>query len=156
VQWAPAFVERQGAHVTLGPLQTTTGSEFSTVNSPSPGSAFGHSEIFDYDGDGIPELLLHSINSFHTGSPKRRLTVWKYTPKGVVRYRAAEGLAAIDIEDADDDGRPDLVLDTGVTREGSEQASSLVPDSWKLAHSLPDGSFSTTDAVAKGYSAEGP
>jgi hypothetical protein len=154
VSWAPAFVERQGAHVVLGPTQTTSGDPFNTINVPAMASAFGHSQIFDYDGDGIPELLLHAINTYHTSSPKRRLSIWKYTPKGVVRYPGTEGLPVIDVDDVDNDGRPDLVLDLGETPEDSDRDSSLVPEGWELAHSLPNGRFSMTDAVCAAYNAE--
>jgi hypothetical protein len=151
VSWAPAFILRRGAHALLGPEQSTHADPFTTTNMPSMGSAFGHSQLFDYDGDGIVELLLHAIDTHHTSSPKRRLSVWKYTEAGVIPYPGLDGLALIFAQDVDRDGRPDLVLDAGVALPDSDQHSSLASDEWLLLHSLPGGAFSRPEAVARAF-----
>jgi hypothetical protein len=148
--WHPAFVNRH-AHVTLGPAQVTHGSAFSSTNVPSNTSAFGHSSQFDFNGDGFPELLLHTVDGHHSGSGARHLSLWTFDGRTVTRYAGTEGLPIIHAEDVDGDGRPDLILDYDNTTNDEGTSSSLTPGNWKLAHSLPNGTFSTTDAVARGY-----
>ena len=56
-------------------------------------------------------------------------------------------------EDVDGDERPDLMLDPDNTLTDSDypRHTSLMPDGWRLAHSLPDGTFSTSDVVATSF-----
>ena len=53
-------------------------------------------------------------------------------------------------EDVDGDERPDLMLDpdNNLTDSDYPRHASLIRDGWRLAHSLPDGTFSTSDVVA--------
>jgi hypothetical protein len=93
-------------------------------------------QTFDYDHDGVPEALvahpLATITQFRTGPLGAGLDV----------YKPATGLIIGGFEDVDGDGRPDL-----------EIANPYGGDAMFLAHSLPDGTFSQKDDVAKGFAA---
>ncbi len=111
--------------------------------------------FFDFDGDGEAELLLPTLDSEHATSGQRHLTVWTFKKGKVDLYPPCAKLPAVGVEDADGDGRPDLILDLLDTYQGMDTGypthSSIHSDQWKLAHSLKDGSFSTTDKVATSY-----
>jgi hypothetical protein len=110
--------------------------------------------LFDYDGDGEPELLLHVQTSEHSESGIADEQVWTQHGGGVKRYPPAAAIAATFERDVDGDGRPDLLY-TGEPRGRVEGQSSpthtTIPEGLLLAaHSLPDGTFSTSDAAAAG------
>jgi hypothetical protein len=93
--------------------------------------------------------------------PTVTLGVWTVKQGRIVPYAPADGLGAVGVDDIDTDGRPDLLLDSQDALLGpgcdstegdfpqcmAQLHTSFRPD--QAAHSLPDGSFSTTDAVAK-------
>ena len=101
---------------------------------------------FDYDHDGIPEVL------FATGSEAGVITARKLSspqPGNAVTWavdanKPASGFAFTGIDDVDHDGRPDLRTTGGYPG----------PPMF-VAHSLPDGTFSQTDDVAKAAFAAG-
>jgi hypothetical protein len=109
--------------------------------------------LFDYDGDGRSELLLPVRQFEHSSEGPRRLWVLHVTTDGRIVDFTPQLKTPIWAEDVDGDGRPDLLLDPDDTViEGSYPAhSSVLNQGWKLAHSLPDGTFSTTDSVALAY-----
>jgi len=95
---------------------------------------------FDYDHDGVPEVL------FAAGNEGGVVTARKPSPAppgaagtwAVEAYKPASLFASTGFEDVDHDGRPDLH-----TTGGYPGPAMFV------AHSLPDGTFSQTDDVAK-------
>jgi len=109
--------------------------------------------LFDYDGDGRSELLLPVRQYEHASEGPRRLWVLKVTDDGRIVEYAPELKSIVWADDVDGDGRPDLMLDPDDTQTNAAfpAHSSVVRDGWRLAHSLPDGSFSTTDVVATRY-----
>ena len=118
---------------------------------------------FDYDGDGTPEVAVYESRFDHTRSPQVRLALWTSRGGQVKPYAPAISLPAVGARDVDEDGRPDLLIDTR-DEELCESPgpgldcipgahTSLGPDA--VAHSLPDGGFSTTDAVATQWSTPG-
>ena len=111
------------------------------------------SEVFDFDGDGRRELLLPVLDSAHANSGKRRLEVWKYDGTAIRPYPGTSSLPIVGYTDADADGRLDLILDgvNGFESDPPTTHSSIYSQKWQLAHSIPDGTFSRTDAVARGY-----
>ena len=118
---------------------------------------------FDYDGDGTPEVAVYESRFDHTRSPQVRLTLWTYQGGKVKPYPPSASLPAVGIRDVDEDGRPDLLLDTRDEELCDPPGpglncipgahTSLRPDA--IAHSLPDGTFSTSDAVATKWSTPG-
>ncbi len=95
---------------------------------------------FDFDHDGVPEVIVTAgddadVISAQKGSPPPpgAAVAWH-----VERYKPASGVAFSGVEDVDHDGRPDLLL------KGGYPGPALF-----VGHSLPDGTFSATDDVAK-------
>lgn len=109
--------------------------------------------LFDYDGDGRSELLLPVRQYEHASEGPRRLWVLTVTDDGRIVEYAPELKPVVWAEDVDGDGRPDLMLDPDDTQASAAYPahSSVVRAGWRLAHSLPNGSFSTTDAVATSF-----
>ncbi len=104
---------------------------------------------FDHDGDGQPEIAL-----------KRRKRFWwdvsVYTLKGgrVTVYPPSSKLPIHEVTDVDGDDRPDLLLALELGDALSACAEEVEYDTTAytptfLAHSLPDGTFSTQDDAAR-------
>lgn len=105
--------------------------------------------LFDYDGDGVSEIAL--TTSHHYGDEDRTETTKMYSLKNgeIVEYKAAP-LPFMAMRDVDGDGRPDLLIKSPFVAEiqcsydGETAAGPTL-----VAHSLPNGEFSTRDEVAK-------
>lgn len=119
------------------------------------GTTFGglnnQSAVFDYDGDGEAELVLVHGTSEHTGSGNYTAAIYAFTKGKVSLYANAPDENIVGASDIDCDGRPDLTFvapfDGTTNCTSVHHMSALGP---RLgAHSLPDGSFSLTDAVAR-------
>jgi hypothetical protein len=107
-------------------------------------------ELFDFDGDGEPEV--HVMASYgHEGVHEEWHRLFTFKRGGIEPYAAAPAFDAM--RDETGDGRPDLFRADGLS--GREQCGSGFPGDGEglsfMAHSLPDGSFSTTDAAARAY-----
>jgi len=147
----------------FGPVQTVSGDGDEVRLAPGFHATLGHGGeelLFDYDADGLPEVGVYLHTWHHVMPPHVVLRVWTVKQGKIVPYAPADGLPAVGATDLDGDGRPDLLLDSKgefTTPEGCvdtpevncpfESHSSLNPDS--AAHALPNGTFSTKDAVAK-------
>jgi hypothetical protein len=114
---------------------------------------------FDYDGDGEPEVILHSRILSH-GADDDGLTLVKTFHAGAITSYAP--LSKLEVFgpalDSDGNGRPDLRTHAGIrvaadpkkqACNGHEGARSYEPAF--LVHSLADGSFSVTDDAAKRF-----
>jgi len=147
--WAAAFIEPNGvAH--LGPARTVTATLYNSVGIPGGGP----DEVgeFDFDNDGLNELLLPTHSVEHANSGFVAYEVWTRRGGVVKPYAPATfQLSIVHFEDEDNDGRIDLYLDTEGDLDMVGTHSSRRPEAWLLAHSLKDGSFSTTDRVAQSY-----
>ena len=94
--------------------------------------------LFDYDGDREPELLFTMQAYVSEGTASGSIgRVYTFKDGAVRRYARTPALRWSNIEDVDHDQRPDLV--------GRYLSIPVV------AHSLPDGSFSSVDAAARAY-----
>lgn len=106
---------------------------------------------YDYDGDGSSEAFarLSEFENESAGSTEISLMTVR---GGVVRpYDPIGGVPAFDrVIDVDDDGRPDLVSTNKYSvslDSDSEPRGSILT----VAHSRPDGTFSTDDARARAF-----
>lgn len=111
----------------------------------------------DYDGDGVPEVFVRSDGDEMEGAGS--LAIKLYTARdGAARpYANAERFEhVVDVTDADGDGRDDLVLPSPWTVTDSCGLEGITHDGPRvLAHALADGTFSTTDNVARAWAVRG-
>jgi len=107
-------------------------------------------QVFDFDGDGDPELFFTLISAGYEDRVVRRVFV---TVQGdqVVPYRAAPP-GVDELRDVDSDGRPDALVhvDVGGTK-GCEQCTGAVLHETFVAHAQRDGTFSFTDDTARAH-----
>jgi hypothetical protein len=98
-------------------------------------------------------LLLPVRQYEHASDGSRRLWVLTVADDGRIAEYCPELANPVWAEDVDGDERPDLMLDPDDTLMDSDypRHTSLMPGGWRLAHSLPDGTFSTSDAVATSF-----
>lgn len=110
-----------------------------------------HAAMYDYDNDGVPELVASISKDVRTFTPAARIFVT--VKKGVIAPYPTGGTYKVDAAtDMDKDGRPDLRIsyDLGKrtvcapTDEGRVEVE-------LAAHALPDGKFSVDDAVARSF-----
>jgi len=114
------------------------------------GLGIAGTRFFDFDGNGEDEVYVNPLSNALGGTKGGALLAWKGGKIGV--YEPASSFRIHALEDVDADGRPDLVLDTFKTTYVDEKLARVPATTLRgLAHSLPDGSFSTKDAVAAGY-----
>ncbi len=104
--------------------------------------------FFDYDGDGIDEVILSS-HAHTEGYSPRAFELWTAVDDAVVRYPNPLTTRIVDIEDVDHDGRPDLL-----TIEAGADLVSPIGEPRRAGpivtyHSLPGGTFSGRDGVAR-------
>jgi hypothetical protein len=152
LRWRPAHLDAAGA-VARGEEQrdlfTRTGLRLTGIG------------LFDFDGDGEPELFLHRTAArvacaTPTAVAEGRGDLWAFRGGAVVHYPQAPPWPARALRDADGDGRPDYLtsgpyhaaLDPPCGRS-FEAAKVIVVDGPELvARSLPGGAFSFTDVAA--------
>jgi hypothetical protein len=152
--WAPTFIEANGvAH--LGPSQPVAATIYNAVGMPGGSNPV---EEFDFDGDGLTEILMPFYSVEHANSGFVAYGVWTRRGGNVRPYLPASSLplTIVGFGDEDADGRIDLYLDNDGDLDQTGVHSSRRPDAWVLAHSLRDGTFSMTDRVAKSYKPAGP
>ncbi len=111
--------------------------------------------LFDYDGDGVPEFL-HGKRLLDPGSGGTSIIygeVWSYRAGRVIHYPGTPAGIRL-VRDVDGDGRPDLLF-SPFRGKLSFNMCDLVFDANAYnekalfaAHSLADGTFSSTDQVA--------
>jgi hypothetical protein len=125
---------------------------------PSGEVVFKH---FDFDGDGDDELFIYAEWQYGEGTEEYRSYLMTYQQGRVVPFGpyAAIGFQEFsrrqraNLADATGDGRPDLLtyLRVGDTKDCvSEFVSEEIVGPF-LYHSLPDGTFSSTDKTARDY-----
>jgi hypothetical protein len=149
--WAATFIEANGvAH--LGPPQPVSGTLYHSMGMPGGPNQV---EEFDFDNDGLSELLLPTFSVEHANSGYVAYGIWTRRGGTVEAYAPAASLPLpiASFGDEDGDGRLDLYLDSEGDLDQTGTHSSRRPDAWVLAHALKDGTFSTTDRVAKTYNA---
>lgn len=120
--------------------------EFST-------DGFNLAGLYDYDGDGTPEVIVAHTRWEEEGRDGVAHTVFTVRDGAVREYAPAHAFDRVEgVVDADHDGRPDLVLPSPWRVEdtcGLDGIEHLGP--LRLAHALPDGQFSTSDTVSRAW-----
>ncbi len=110
-----------------------------------------HTAMFDFDGDGVPELFAVVPKNVRTYAPAERLLVT--VKKGAISPYPTGGSFVVDgVADVDKDGRPDLRVAFPLGKRTVCEPSDEGPLEVELAaHTLPDGKFSLTDATAMSF-----
>jgi hypothetical protein len=112
--------------------------------------------VFDFDGDGDPEIFVDVREVGDEGHDVRMNALLTFKQGHVVRYAAAESYDIDTVEDVDFDGRPDIRFFAGYT-DGLEACASGFeydrPPSRFVAHSLRNGDFSPNDPAARHFAA---
>lgn len=123
------------------------GMSYSTVYEPV---------LFDFDGDGQPELFVRQFDKEHEGASSDSAKLYTFRGGKVVEY---PGLPTTydDMEDVDGDGRLDAIyhLYASVRVHPGSGFDFMSDGPALLAHSLPDGTFSTSDATAQTFARKG-
>jgi hypothetical protein len=110
--------------------------------SESPGDSESNVSIgaaYDYDGDGLDEVLVFSggyasINGYSTSTG----VGYRFDGAAVGPWSPVPGRMMSEWRDVDRDGRPDILIANG-------------SDIAELAHSLPGGTFATDDEIARAF-----
>jgi hypothetical protein len=111
-------------------------------------------ELFDYDGDGLPELLVVTELVGGPGVYAEESAIWTLRGRHIQPFQGDAGPVPsfAQVDDVDGDGRPDLLSRGGFTEVAgaSSCGESFVAKPIFLQHSLRGGGFSR-DAVARKY-----
>lgn len=106
--------------------------------------------VFDFDGDGVSELVTKEWEDWGGESYSDALRVYTYRDGEVKAYAPAEGLEIQGVIDADFDGRPDFAVPGSMHVEGPcGMDGQTFSSPMQLAHSIAGGGFSLDDAVAR-------
>jgi hypothetical protein len=110
-----------------------------------------HAAMYDFDNDGVPELVASISKDVRTFAPAARIFV-TVKKNAIAPYPVAGGYKVDAAVDMDKDGRPDLRIsyDLGKRTVCSPADEGRV-EVELAAHALPDGKFSVDDAVAKSF-----
>jgi len=111
--------------------------------------------IFDYDGDGRGELAL-SVANGSEGAQNASTSVWTVSGTEARPYGPTHEFAhaIARVEDADSDGRPDILTYYPHFEGGfyaDESGGGWQGGPLTLWHSLPDGTFTNSDAVGSAH-----
>jgi hypothetical protein len=109
--------------------------------------------VFDLDRDGEPEIFLSASIAQHEGGTDTRSWLWTFRNGAIKPYAPAAKLEIAAMADVDKDGTPDALLAPYEGESDNNPAAFSQPISGPrfLAHTLADGTFSTTDAAAEAY-----
>ena len=108
---------------------------------------------FDYDGDDDPEIVLEG-NAADEGPDRHATEAWTFHDGKIIPYAPLARVDILRVEDLDADGRPDLI---GPGPYSRVEAMSGIGVSYPIAppilalHSLPGGTFSPSDTVARAF-----
>jgi len=153
-RWAAAHVTPD--RITVGPWERVywpPGERNLTLFAPKDDEL--PEALFDYDGDGVPEFL-HGKYLIDPGSGGTAIIygeLWTYRAGKVIHYPGVPAGIRL-ARDVDGDGRPDLLFSPFRGKLSFTlcdlvfDANAYNDEALFAAHSLADGTFSSTDEVA--------
>lgn len=152
-RWSLEHVSEGGARVSVVPTMkddSPKADEFNYASSPETYEI--EMAAHDYDGDGVPELIMQISGRYHEGEAFASGRIYTLKRGAIARYAPAKGLDFEAARDVDGDGRPDLVVYgpySSVAESCGSGFSYRVAGPQLLAHARPDGTFSLNDDVAQ-------
>jgi hypothetical protein len=124
--------------------------ELDIQRSPITLSEYSFAQLFDYDHDGVDELLTTFRVASYFGDGAGA-DVWKVVGSEIVPYPPSAGVHINSFRDVDADGLPDLVLQTPFQGEiaqcGGDRAVTIEFGPDFVMHAQPDGGF-VVDSVS--------
>jgi hypothetical protein len=110
--------------------------------------------VYDFDGDGEPELYVAVDEAGPEGHLQHEVMLLHWDGKRIAPYAAAKDLDIASVTDLDGDHRPDLQIWDGYS-DPLEGCQSSFPYDWPdplfVAHAQREGTFSDADLVARKY-----
>jgi hypothetical protein len=107
-------------------------------------------QLFDYDHDGEPELIVQLAGHIHEGGDWHRGRVWTFRNGVVALYPPAQDINVRDVQDLDQDGLPDLwTVGPFFAVAEAPGGSYELTGPRLLAHARADGSFVLDDELAR-------
>ena len=121
--------------------------------------SFTIEKVFDFDGDGSPELMIEFTDAVYEGPLVRTVELWTSQKDALVRYAKDPRAPSVPdspktlVEDVDRDGRPDILTrgpyyNVGVFDCGAGGTNRITPSVF-VFHGRADGSFSDEDEGAQ-------
>jgi hypothetical protein len=110
-----------------------------------------NARYFDYDGDGVDELVLTVNLEGHESEPGSLVRIFTFKNGKIDELDIPTELAANELRDVDGDNRPDLILDSPFSTSIPCTLSAELHGPALIAHALPNGTFSINDSVALDY-----
>jgi hypothetical protein len=153
VRWRPRLLRAGDAVTDSGDEPGRVGRAFTVMAAGADVQAYTRLdlEVADLDADQLPELAVTATAVNH-GLGRQEVAIEVYSAAGarVTVFDPTRAMQPIEVVDADQDGRFDLVIPAPYTwEEGAECGRTVIREPVTLlAHSLSRGGFSTTDAVA--------
>lgn len=149
------FVGRDGTRSEAWPAVADAGDAFalrpqetSWRQGEDARTRLGALRLFDYDGDGAPELLAEVTERPAGGDPATRVVVWRATAARLDPYEPAMGLHPVGVEDFDGDGRPDLRTHAELVGVDDARPNDALRGPALYARSLPGGLFALSSGAA--------
>ncbi len=110
--------------------------------------------LSDYDGDGEVELLRMTDVYLHESAKRHASHVLTFKSGNLSPYSAAPNAIVLSAKDIDGDGRMDLITRgpfASVAMKNINGSDLLMAPAIFAAHSLKDGTFSSTDDASKAF-----
>ena len=109
--------------------------------------------VFDWDGDGAPEVAVRNTQWEHEASPESPIALYTARGGAVAPYAPARAFEHIEaVRDVDGDGRPDLLVASPWTFVDNCGLDGIPhPGPSLVAHAQADGTFSLRSDVARAW-----
>jgi hypothetical protein len=150
-RWSLDFVPDAGSPSSVFPTEQTElsdGMNYSTSMSQYTVKL----AAYDYDADGISEMIVSLVGDYHEGEDFAAGRVYTAKTGHVESYAPAAKIVFDEVKDVDQDGRPDLLFHgpfDAVVESCGSGFGYRVKGPLLVAHAKGDGTFALSDDVAE-------